>query len=326
MRLDISPVGSGLSVTTAVANDFAVKAECKNAKVDVLCKVDGVLPQGPVYIPVTVTIDGTESTSSVIEGGTLAITLTPASGKQIKPWTVAVTLGSTDVTSTAYDASTNTVTISNVTEEVSITASAITMDSAYQPVKYIQITTRGTGNAIRITDFKPSNLTKLVLDVALDVSVTSTTTLFSLWSRNPNTAASSSNPRLHQWIRLSTASNFGFYWGTKATNPSNAPGSQRQTITMDKGKLTHKDVNGTTRTNTLTDSAWTATYDLSLFGNAANSQYTGCGKIYQVTIYENAVLQRDYIPCKKASDGKAGLYDKVNGTFIAASAYTPVYT
>ena len=52
--------------------------------------------------------------------------------------------------------------------------------------------------------------------------------------------------------------------------------------------------------------------------------YKANGKIYRSKIYERGVLVKEYIPAKRVSDGKKGLYEKVNKEFIV-SAFTPVY-
>ena len=66
----------------------------------------------------------------------------------------------------------------------------------------------------------------------------------------------------------------------------------------------------------------------SFYLGANNYVYTSSGKethkvdsylkekIYSCKLSENTVLQRDYVPAKRNSDGIAGLYDLVNNTFI----------
>lgn len=47
-------------------------------------------------------------------------------------------------------------------------------------------------------------------------------------------------------------------------------------------------------------------------GNILTFRY---GVVYYCQIYDNGVLVRDYIPVRRKSDGKYGLFDKVNKTF-----------
>ena len=57
------------------------------------------------------------------------------------------------------------------------------------------------------------------------------------------------------------------------------------------------------------------TKSLKLFNDVANKYGNGAMvKLYSLKIYESGVLVRDYVPALQ--DGRAGLYDKVNETFI----------
>ena len=40
------------------------------------------------------------------------------------------------------------------------------------------------------------------------------------------------------------------------------------------------------------------------------------GKIYACQIYDNGILVRDFIPCRRDSDGEVGMYDRVTETFF----------
>jgi hypothetical protein len=46
----------------------------------------------------------------------------------------------------------------------------------------------------------------------------------------------------------------------------------------------------------------------------------GYSKTYGCKIYADNILIRDYIPVVRKSDGKTGLYDKVNGVFYTDAA------
>ena len=48
-------------------------------------------------------------------------------------------------------------------------------------------------------------------------------------------------------------------------------------------------------------------------GTATSSGFIG--NLYRLTIKENDVIVRDYIPCYRKSDSKPGLYDIVNKQF-----------
>lgn len=58
-------------------------------------------------------------------------------------------------------------------------------------------------------------------------------------------------------------------------------------------------------------------------GTAASSQ-NECmaGKMYSFQIYDNGTLVRDFVPCKRDSDSKYGVYDVVNNTFYSSANST----
>ena len=53
-------------------------------------------------------------------------------------------------------------------------------------------------------------------------------------------------------------------------------------------------------------------YDDAMFA----SDHPAAAKIYAAKLYKNDVLAFDYVPCLRESDGEAGLYDRVTGTFL----------
>lgn len=67
---------------------------------------------------------------------------------------------------------------------------------------------------------------------------------------------------------------------------------------------------------------------LYLFGvnkyNATDIQYPFTGRIYSCTVTEGGVTKLDLVPCKRVSDGMAGFYDLVAGTFVGAASLVAV--
>ena len=53
-------------------------------------------------------------------------------------------------------------------------------------------------------------------------------------------------------------------------------------------------------------------YDDAMFA----SEHPAAARIYAAKLYKNDVLTFDYVPCLRESDGEAGLYDRVTGTFL----------
>ena len=74
---------------------------------------------------------------------------------------------------------------------------------------------------------------------------------------------------------------------------------------------------------TTTYTAFTSEYPIYLFAMADNNNKTNPPepstfvktKFYNSKIYDNGVLERNFIPCYRKSDGVIGLYDMVYGEF-----------
>ena len=71
----------------------------------------------------------------------------------------------------------------------------------------------------------------------------------------------------------------------------------------------------TTLTKSFNYQSFTAPYTMTLFAIHRSSVIRGLMKLYACQIYDNGTLIRDYIPAKRISDGKCGLWDKVNFKF-----------
>ena len=89
-------------------------------------------------------VTSSNSAAAVIQGAAYTATLTPASGMELQ--TVSVTMGGVDVTSSVY--SNGTISISSVTGDIIITATAEAVIETYTPTMsegYINVTTGATG-------------------------------------------------------------------------------------------------------------------------------------------------------------------------------------
>ena len=74
---------------------------------------------------------------------------------------------------------------------------------------------------------------------------------------------------------------------------------------------------------TCNEYTFTASYPMALFGFMTNKFCDGStewmnGRIYSCQIYDNDVLVRDFVPAKRNSDSKVGLYDVVNNLFYTS--------
>lgn len=116
-------------------------------------------------IPITFDFDGVTTTASdkVESGGTYVAVLSVVSGMTLVPSSVSVMMGNTDITSTAWNSSNNTITISSVTDDVTITATALQIITfADTNVKSICVTNWG-GNYFNgeITTLESASVTSL---------------------------------------------------------------------------------------------------------------------------------------------------------------------
>lgn len=252
-------------------------------------------------------------------------TLSCESGKQILPSYVKIIMGGTDITSTAYNKASKSITIAEVTGNVTISAEAATISADYVPVEYIEVTTKSSSNSIN-TGYYPNSKTKLVLDV----SPVEDNPALLYGTRNPNNTTSASNPAFHAYIKINSSSGnmqFGTVSHGSSSNLRLKTGS-RVLFTCNRGVFTFIKYGGTETTVDYSDTAtWTSGTTLRFFGSSATSlNYWGQGKIYRgrISEIENDIetMKRDYVPVKRLSDGHAGLYDIINGTYIEKTAYT----
>lgn len=109
-----------------IGKDYDTEAEALaalDAKLNIASPTPGPTPTTTHSVTQNLTnVTSSFSGDSVDDGSSLSATLTADSGMNID--TVTVTMGGTDVTSTAYDDSTNSISITSVTGDVVITANA----------------------------------------------------------------------------------------------------------------------------------------------------------------------------------------------------------
>ena len=154
---------------------------------------------------------------------------------------------------------------------------------------------QSNGTQYADTGFIPNQNTRLVLDGYNDSASSGWT--YGTWeSATVNQFAGSCNKSYA--VRYGT---------TNATLTENIPVGP---VNFDQNKNAYN-VNGTT--GFFTAQTFSCQYSIFLFAiNAAGAVSSGkfTGKIYSCQIYDNGLLERDYIPAK-LSNGEVGLYDRV---------------
>ena len=279
---------------------------------------------------ITQTLDGvtSDAPNTVTWGDGLVVSFTPESGKVLLPSTVRVTMGGVDVTDTAYKLATNTVEIPAVTGDVTITAGAVSVDSAYKPLLYVATREVIAGNMITLP-YKANSNTKLVMDVSIEEKSNSV-----LYSGKGSIASSSaSSPNYAFAVRTEKTSKWWLIHGaTGSGNVGLTVGKmmcgQRTTFVNNKGVVSYKNQSGDVYNRTYNGGEWSLNSNLNIMANGHNS-YISDGKLYNVEISEptddDANILLDYIPIMRLSDGKVGIYDLVNGDAIVNNNYIAPY-
>ena len=186
------------------------------------------------------------------------------------------------------------------------------LPEGYTELEYLQ----STGTQYIDTGFKPSNYTRVVADFMVDAWGSGTTFLFG--------AQTSNNQRY--CLGFSSSGTMRNDYGTQYTSIDIISAGTRYTADKNKNVFTYS---GSTQTWTQTAETFSNTLTMHLFARDYSSSpgYLK-GKIYNLKIYNNTALVRNFVPAKLNSDGSLGLFDTVSkafytnagsGTFIAGA-------
>ena len=122
----------------------------------------------------------------------------------------------------------------------------------------------------------------------------------------------------HGWSKANGIYEACIYWrGYGKITYSFALNTQYNVKTID---ATHSSINGTTYQIDVTSSAGAASSNFALFANYSDYYnawtYYSVARIYSCKLYDsNHVWLRYFVPCVRTSDGKPGMYDRVNDAF-----------
>lgn len=180
----------------------------------------------------------------------------------------------------------------------------------YTEVEYIENTTTGTNYYID-TQFKPNQDTRVVLEAQA-----------SLLTNNPRMFGSGPWSGLAFVGNIENTSPQKFYFKYGQTSSWYTTNVQADTNkhTFDLNKNSYY-IDGVLA-NTASTTTFQLTTNLGIFNAPATSLFTDSetfiGKVFSCKIYDNGTLIRDYVPCKRDSDSKSGLYDVVNDVFYTA--------
>lgn len=270
--------------------------------------------------PVTNTLthcSSSNNATSVEKDGSYSATITAESGYTLTGATVSITMGGTDITSTAY--SSGTISIASVTGALVISVTAvINIPADYQAVEYLQ----STGDEYIDTGLTGDLDTEVEIKLLRITAASTTARVF-----GDRTAAN------NKAVFMSTL-NSGIYvgFGSHDTN-SSAAGNNHWDLTNPQTIIWNKtdySINGTTKNynNGSTPSTFTTPNTMTVFNaRQAGSYGTGVSaKLYYLIIRENGTAVFNGIPCYRKADDEPGLYDTVTSTFFANSSGSGAFT
>lgn len=231
--------------------------------------------------------------ASVNSGSPLSVVLVPDTGCQQLPWNTKVTMGGEDITSTAYDAATNSINITEVTGDISIEAEAVAEVEYLESNGTPYINTGLYGN--------------IGLDYEIEVQYTGSATSYNVLGDR----LTSSSRRYTLMINTS-GSYFAYFNAGDSNNQISASNSYRTTSFV-KFKKTGLDVYiGNSKIGSFSSQTFTTPNTVLLFAarNNGTVQNPFVGRIKYCKFIINDELVRDFIPVRK--DGVGYLYDKVS--------------
>ena len=173
----------------------------------------------------------------------------------------------------------------------------MSLPSGYKRLEYIQ----SSGTQYIDTGFKPNHNTRVVADCYLD-SAASTMSAFGAWTGTLTNA----------FIHAGKSDNSAciFFYGTGNTSiPVSKTGRHLIDFNMNEASIDGVSASAATQTFSCTYSMFLMAYNSA--GSATNK---ATGKLYSCRTYDNGVMVRDFVPCKKP-DGTIGLWDDVNSVF-----------
>ena len=229
---------------------------------------------------------------------------------------ITIKMGGVDITSTAYDATYNMISIASVTDDVDIECYAMhTMPSDYVRVDGI----KNPSNAYLNTGYAVNNNNKV--SIKFHSSFQSGT---SYPASSKDTGMSTTNGA-GWWGNTSNGNFYVFHTKTSVYIGTLYNASTYECI-ADYYNGTHlRILNGNSRTDSITKSTWSSGYNFCLFSRnqGYNSDKTAGQIIYYFRIYDYSTTSyvRYYIPCLNAS-GVAGFWDAARGIFQGSSNST----
>ena len=199
----------------------------------------------------------------------------------------------------------------------------VRLPNEYQEVEYIE----STGTQYIDTGVAPTNKTNIKLDIEF-ISGESNKWIPLIAERTKVSAHSGYSAIFGIWINSNTKEIALNYADIDTAGITGTNGSGRHVYS----NIENKFYLDNTLIKTFSASSFTSTLNLYVFAlnelhiGSTNIEIRNCtAKLYELKIYNNSTLIRDFIPCYRKSDNEIGLYDLVNNVFYT-NAGTGVFT
>lgn len=187
------------------------------------------------------------------------------------------------------------------------------LPNEYQEVEYIE----STGTQYIDTGVAPTNKTNIKLDIDF-ISGESDKWIPLIAERTKTSASSGWKAMFGIWINSSTKEIALNYVTTDTSAIAGTNGDGRHSYS----NLENEFYLDNTLISTLSTSSFTSALNLYVFAlnelliGSTNIETRNCtAKLYELKIYDDSTLIRDFIPCYRKSDNEVGLYDLANNQF-----------
>ena len=199
----------------------------------------------------------------------------------------------------------------------------VRLPNEYQEVEYIE----STGTQYIDTGVAPTNKTNIKLDIEF-ISGESDKWIPLIAERTKVSDYSGFSAMFGIWINSNTKEIALNYVDTDTAGITGTNGDGRHIYSNTENKFYLDN----TLIKTLSTSSFTSTINLYVFAlnesivSSTNIETRNCtAKLYELKIYDDNILIRDFVPCYRKSDNEIGLYDLVNNVFYT-NAGTGVFT
>ena len=182
------------------------------------------------------------------------------------------------------------------------------LPSGYEELEYIE----NNGTAYIETDYYPTNNTRVVGDFQANVI-----------TNNPRMFGAGAYNSLGFIVNIENTRPIKYYYkygqSSSWLTTNVQANTNRRTIDLNKNNLY---IDGTL-VSTASESTFTLTSHLGIFNSPNSTAFSANeafkGKCYYLEVYEDGVLVRRFLPCKRLSDNKIGMYDLRNNVFYGSA-------